>query len=196
MLGTGPRFSFPASLPKPAELQVPPQGPLRAIGQRHPMESSQNTIPTAIVREGDARELGVADRTTLLQQQVTALKAQLAQQQELLAASRQTIAALEIDRDAACHQPQHVQRGRFNVRSVSQDDRTATGAGTTTCSPARPQSIDSNDGRCDGWACEYCTFINARPLSLVCEMCEQQRTFFGVDNFQQQQQQHLHQEEL
>merc|ERR1712166_1046656 len=75
MLGTGPRFSFPASLPKPAELQVPPQGPLRAIGQRHPRESSQNPIPTAIVREGDARELGVADRTTLLQQQVTALQA-------------------------------------------------------------------------------------------------------------------------
>lgn len=156
-MGTGPRFSFPASLPQPAELQVPPSLPLRTGQTWNP--GGRNTNPTAITREGDAQELGTTDPTALLQQQVTALQAQLAQQQAILAASRDTIAALEVDRDAA----------------LSAADTANARAAATLGSPAdATQAVGEGE-----WVCDYCTFINARPMALVCEVCEQQRILRG-----------------
>jgi hypothetical protein len=156
-MGTGPRFSFPASLPQPAELQVPPSLPLRTGQTWNP--GGRNTNPTAITREGDAQELGTTDPTALLQQQVAALQAQLAQQQAILAASRDTIAALEVDRDAA----------------LSAADTANARAAATLGSPADATQV-VGEGE---WVCDYCTFINARPMALVCEVCEQQRILRG-----------------
>jgi hypothetical protein len=160
-VGRCPRFSFPASLPPPSKTTERPPIPARQHVQQHrqhawqQQQQQQQQTPTLVTRDGEAREPSTTDPTAILQQQVAALQAQLAQQQEMLAVGRETIHALELERD----------------RALESAAAAAAGAGAGAGAAAAAAATDGEPADGVAWACRRCTFHNTNARGLCCEMC-------------------------